>query len=313
VDAHRTFLQAAGVGADVAQALESRPLTAALDEDLHALVRLAVRVTTCPAGLAAGEVAAAFRAARSEAEYLDAVGVMVAFNFVNRVANALGIETEVAPRWRDLGPVRSLALRLGALALRALVDLRPRRLPTRPVAENLHHFDALFRQAGLGPLPPFFGWLAGAPHLLEVQRVLLDENVKGFDPARPDLLHTALVVLDEVAAPVLRARVADRLRALGAPAPDVVIAAARGADAGGLAPRDVVLLRFARDVTCCSDRIGQERVDELRACGLDDAEVLDLVALVAHWNAVGRLELLLDNLPGPAAPAVEQEATALKG
>jgi alkylhydroperoxidase family enzyme len=313
VDAHRTFLQAAGVGAGVARALESRPLTAALDEDLRALVRLAVRVTTGPAGLAPGEVAEAFRAARSEAEYLDAVGVMVAFNFVNRVANALGVETEIAPRLRGFGPLRSLALRLGALALRTLVDLRPRRLPTRPAAENLRYFDTLFHQAGLGPLPAFFARLGAAPHLLEVQRALLDENLKSFPPDAPDFLHVALVVLDEVAAPVLRARVADRLQALGAPALAEILEAARGGAAGGLSGRERVVLRFARDVTCCSDRIGRERVEELRACGLGDAEVLDLVVLVAHWNAVGRLELLLDNLPSHSAPADGAAAAPVRG
>jgi alkylhydroperoxidase family enzyme len=261
--------------------------------------------------LTAGEVADAFRAARSEADYLAAVGVIVAFNFVNRVANALGVDPEISPRVRRREWGRSLALRLGALALRALVDLRPRGLPVRPADENLRHLDALMSQAGLGPLPDFFRRLGGAPHLLEVQRVLLDENVRRFPMDGPDFLRTALVVLNEVPAQALRGRVTGRLRDQGGPSPADVLAAARGGTTAGLSPPDVAVLRFAHDVTGRSDQITRGRVDELRALGLGDADVLDLVVLVAQWNAVGRLELLLDNLPARHAPADGQGAGAV--
>jgi alkylhydroperoxidase family enzyme len=38
-------------------------------------------------------------------------------------------------------------------------------------------------------------------------------------------------------------------------------------------------------------------VDELRAAGFNDLKVLDLVILIAQWNASARLERLLDPLP----------------
>ena len=41
----------------------------------------------------------------------------------------------------------------------------------------------------------------------------------------------------------------------------------------------------------------RERVDELRAAGLDDAEVLDVVVTTALWSAAARLEVLTGCLP----------------
>jgi hypothetical protein len=40
-----------------------------------------------------------------------------------------------------------------------------------------------------------------------------------------------------------------------------------------------------------------ERIDELRAANLDDAEVLDVVVTAALWSAAARLEVLTGCLP----------------
>src|SRR5262245_38389046 len=103
-----------------ARVLETQPSDAEVETDLRALVSLAVRITQRPAEVAPEEVAAAARAARSPAEYLDAVGVIVAFNFVNRVANALGVDFEISPAIRRFEAARSAVLRLTSLLLRAL-------------------------------------------------------------------------------------------------------------------------------------------------------------------------------------------------
>jgi alkylhydroperoxidase family enzyme len=298
VDAHLTFLQAAGMPPRAARALDRDPSTAAIDADLRGLVDLAVRVTERPATVGPAEVAAAVKAARSEAEYLDAVGVMVAFNFVNRVANALGVDLEIAPWLRRIELGRFAALRLATLVLWALVDLGARRLAVEPAHENLRRLDELFRGVKLGPIPGFFSRMGGAPQLLEVQRVLLEEGLMscGGDPRT--LMSAGLVVLDQVPARELQVCVARWFQQPEAPSPEHILEAARGAHSAGLGRRDVLVLRFARDVTCCSDRITRERVDELRSHRITDPEILDLVIATAHWNALARLELLLTHMPG---------------
>jgi alkylhydroperoxidase family enzyme len=298
VDAHRAFLQAAGMSSRTARVLETQPTGAEVDKDLRALVSLAVRITERPAEVPPEEVAVAARAARSPAEYLDAVGVIVAFNFVNRVANALGVDFEISPWIRRFEAARSLELRLTSLLLRALVDLRPRQVPVRPPRENLSRLDALFRGAGLGELPAFFGRLAGAPHLLEVQRALLEEGAKTSCSDPLTVMSTGLVVVSEVQARTLVKRLTGQLSQRSPNTPGSLLKAARGGLHDGMNRDQVLTLRFAYDVTRCSDRISRERVDELRAAGFNDLKILDLVILIAQWNASARLELLLDPLPG---------------
>src|SRR5205807_1912135 len=54
------------------------------------------------------------------------------------------------------------------------------------------------------------------------------------------------------------------------------------------------ILQMARDVSSRSYQITQERVDELRALGLTDGTILDLVCMAALWSASARLEILLE-------------------
>jgi alkylhydroperoxidase family enzyme len=302
------FLQAAGMPAGTARQLEKGPTGAALDDDLGALVALAVQVTERPGEVTPADVAAAAAAARSPAEYLDAVGVIVGFNFVTRVANALGVEPEISPWLLRTERPRHLVLRLWSLLLRGLVDLRHRRTTWWTPGENLAALERLFGDAGLRPLPGYFRQLAAAPQLLEAQRELLEALLKRGNPAGPvrmdvgRFLAVGLVALEAMhAGPVLR-QVAEWVGQHGRQPPEQVLARAAAAEDAPASP-EAVVLRFARDVTRCSYRITRERVDELRAWGLADEDVLDLVCATALWNAGGRLEVLLAGLPGADEPA----------
>jgi hypothetical protein len=61
--------------------------------------------------------------------------------------------------------------------------------------------------------------------------------------------------------------------------------------------RTALITRFAIDVALRSYTITPERIDELRAANLDDAEILDVVVIAALWSAAARLEVLTDCLP----------------
>src|SRR5207244_2718129 len=84
-----------------ARAFEERPTDAPVPPGLHGLVGLAVAVTRDPRSVTPARVAAA-AAGVPPAEYLDAVGVMLAFNFITRVANALGVVPDI-PGWARRG------------------------------------------------------------------------------------------------------------------------------------------------------------------------------------------------------------------
>ena len=285
-----------------------------LPADLCALVDLAERVTETPPQVGPADVSAAVAGVGSADEYLDAVGVMLGFNFITRVANALGVELDL-PRWaRRFEAVWQVARGLVVEAVRWLVDLRPRPFRGRSPARNLAALDRLFADVGL-PLPAALRRFAAAPHLLEVQRELWEALLRRGGSSGQIVLNVeqfmtaGLVVLDEIGTPYA-ARVAEWFHARGSDTPQRIRAWAHdGAAADGF---DILVARLARDVTRRSWTITPERIGELRAAGLDDADVLDLVSGIALWNALGRLEVLLAGLPdssGTATPPPQALST----
>ena len=110
------------MSARLTRVFESNPLVAPVAPDLQAFVALAVKVTAHPGEVTPEDVGAAFSAARSSRHYFDAVGVMIAFNFITRVVNALGVEPEIPGWMRRIEPLRQLGLdSLMAVELRNLL------------------------------------------------------------------------------------------------------------------------------------------------------------------------------------------------
>jgi hypothetical protein len=149
----------------------------------------------------------------------------------------------------------------------------------------------LFREMGLGSLPKLFWQLAGAPHLLEAQRILLEESLGPRDGADLNFRRFTAVGLATC-------------REIGATDLGEQIAACVQSRDTTPGDQDTLILRFARDVTLHSNGITHERVDELRDSGLDDRQILDLVCTIAFWNACGRAEILLTYLPQALAQPV---------
>jgi alkylhydroperoxidase family enzyme len=287
MESHLYFLQAVGIPARVAKLLKERPVRALPDKALRTLVYLAKWVTKRPERVRPAHVAAV-AAHWSPGEYFDAVGVILGFNFITRVANALGVELDM-PRWaRRVEVVRQFARSLVILALRWLVDLRRRPFRGRPAARNLADLGQLCEDISL-PLPDAVRHFAAAPHLLEVQRALWEALLRRGGPPtvvsvdQVRFITVGLVVLDEIRAPYAchLAEWLGKYNPSGAPSDGV----------------NRLVAKFALDVTRRSWTITPERIAELRAAGLDDGNVLDLVSAIALWNALGRLELLLPRRP----------------
>ena len=117
------------MSARLTRIFETDPLAAPVAPDLRAFVALAVKVTARPQEVTRADVRAAYAAALSPRQYFDAVGVMMAFNFITRVANALGVEPEIPGWMRRIEPLRRLGLRVMGLFFRLFVDLTRKVVP----------------------------------------------------------------------------------------------------------------------------------------------------------------------------------------
>lgn len=288
-EAHVGFLQAAGMPARLTRVFERQPLSVRVAPELHALLELAVKVTARPAEVTPEDVTTAFSASRSPREYYDAAGVMIGFNFSTRVANALGVEPEI-PNWmRRVEPLRRLGLRAIALYCRLFVDLGRKSVPGPSPREHVAALRSLFADLRLGELPAWIERLASAPPLLATLRELLEalarrDNATGAVGLDANLFSAiGRTVLQSIPNAETLSRLADNVQL--SPLNEVND------------ERTSLITKFARDVHLQSYRLTRERVDELRATGLEDADVLDIVVTAALWSAAARLEVLTAGLP----------------
>lgn len=291
------------MSARLTRIFESDPLAAPVAPDLQAFVALAVKVTAHPEEVTPEDVKAAFSAAHSPRQYFDAVGVMIAFNFITRVANALGVEPELPGWMRRFEPLRRLGLRAMALFCRLFVDLDRKGVNGPTPSEHLAALRTLFSDLRLGDLPAWVERLSYAPPLLAALREFLESLVRrdtatgtiGLDANQ--FMAIGRTVLQSIPN-------AETLTAL---ADNWQLASRTEADA----KRAAVITRFAKDVALRSYTLTRDRVAELRAADLDDAEVLDVVVTTALWSATARLEVLTGCLPTlePRDETARQEAS----
>jgi alkylhydroperoxidase family enzyme len=182
-----------------------------------------------------------------------------------------------------------MGLRAIGLYCRLFVDLGRKELRGPTPAEHLEALRTLFLDLQLGELPAWIERLSFAPPLLAALRELLEALARrdavtgtiGLDPDR----FTAIgrTVLRSIP----NAETLAQLAAKGQPAPGPEVEDSRTA----------LITRFANDVALRSYTLTSDRVDELRAANLDDAEILDLVVTVALWSSAARLEVLTACLP----------------
>jgi alkylhydroperoxidase family enzyme len=294
------------MSARLTRIFESNPLAAPVAPDLQAFVALAVKVTARPQEVTLEDVRAAYSAALSPRQYYDAVGVKIAFNFITRVANALGVEPEI-PGWvRRIEPLRQLALRAMGFCVRWFVDLDRKGVHGPTPSEHLAVLRTLFIDLRLGDLPAWVERLSFAPPLLATLREFLEALVRrdaatgtiGLDANQ--FMAIGRTVLRSIPNAKTLTMLADNWQPASRPKEDD--------------KRTALITRFANDVALRSYRITRERIAELRAANLDDAEVLDVVVTAALWSATARLEVLTGCLPAldPRDETARQAATPLR-
>ena len=272
------------MSARLTHVFETDPLAAEVAPDLRAFVALAVKVTSRPGEVTSEDVRTAFSAAHTPRQYFDAAGVMITFNFITRVANALGVEPEIPGWMRRIEPLRRLGLRAMALFFRLFVDLSQKGVHGPTPSEHLAALRALFIDLRLGDLPPWLERLSFAPPILAALRELMESLVRRSTAAGTLGLdvNQFMTIGRTVLRPIPNAETLTALVANWKPAPH----------AEPDSKRTALITRFANDMALRSYTITRERVDELRAAGLDDAEVLDVATATALWCAAARLEVL---------------------
>jgi hypothetical protein len=230
-----------------------------LDAGEHAIATLAHASAMTPAQLAPGDLAPVV-SAYGVGGALEIVAVLALFHFVNRVADLVGIRSDlplIQPHWHWL---RRVGVRLQGAMMQRFIDLS-----NRPV--DIDVAAALAEAAAvLGPLPDGYATLDQAPNvaafLTAVARV-----VRQLDPA----------MLDRVSCVV-----ADAL-----PASDD--------DATGFHPRPADPLDALAFVgTRYAVRTTDAMVDAVRRQhGYGDAELTDLFYAIAMRNGLERMHRLL--------------------
>jgi alkylhydroperoxidase family enzyme len=277
-----------------ARAIAANPSKAVLrDGQVQRLAQIASHVTARPLQITPGEISELARVTGSEPALLEAVGVIAGFNFITRMADALGVDSEI-PTWVQQSPsMRNVASRLMALGLRGVVDLRPRDYPAEQADRDLALLEKLHQGLGLGALPGFFVRISTAPHLLRSEREFFEAITEVHGSSPRGFMVAGRIVLEDVSRSTLLSRVDHWLHRHSAGPPERILLASIAArdESDCVVPE---MLDFAKTMTLDPSSLARERVEGLRSRGLSDEEILDWAFAVALWNAIGRTERLLE-------------------
>ncbi len=283
-DAHMVYLLAAGMDSRKAWDASARLGEAAdLSDQEREAVRFAVRLTGEPRALRNSDRARFAQMWPSVEERVEIVATVSAFNSVTRLANALGVDSEIPRALRRFESghrgVIGLLARLSALSL----DLDEKPVLGDPPEQNQAALRTLFLdQLGFSALPPGFELLEACPELFDGQLRIVKKSVAVMP--RDRWMRIGLVVGRLTGCDFFATNCADWLTQRGESADDV-IAAGEGSDSS-LPDGERACLRFARDFTLHSHTIGEDRIVELRGFGLSDGAILDLAYVTGTFNGM---------------------------
>lgn len=286
-DAHMIYLLASGMDGDRARDIRTRlveadGLTAAETE----AVRAAIRLTTDPRGMKDAQRAELALAWPNLEERIEIVAVIAAFNSVTRMANALGVESEIPAPLRRFEAGKRGAIGLLARLAAFSMNMEEKSLPGQtPDVDRAALRELFLHQIGFSSLPPGFDLLETCPEVFDVQ--LRAIRTAAAVMPRDRWIRIGLVVSRLTGCEYFSTNCSDWLRQRGED-PAGVIAAAEGSSSS-MPDVEHCCVRFARDMTLHSHTITEERIHELRRCGLSDGAILDLAFVTAVFNGLVRL------------------------
>lgn len=288
-DAHMIYLLASGMDGDRARELRTNHAEAlGLSDAEREAVRAAVRLTVDPRSMKDGHRAALARAWPVAEERIEVVAVIAAFNSVTRLANALGVDSEIPAPLRRFEAGRRGAIGLLARLAAFSMDMEEKALPSEPPEVDRAALRELFLERfGFSSLPPGLESLETCPELFDVQLRMVRSSAAVIP--RDRWIRIGLVVSRLTGCEYFSTNCSDWLSRRGESATDV-IAAAEGSSSS-LPETEHACVRFARDMTLHSHTIREDRIEELRRVGLSDGAILDLAFVTAVFNGLVRLVL----------------------
>lgn len=286
-DAHTIYLLATGFDGDRARDLKARLADAdGLSVGERDTIRAAVRLTTDPRSVRQADRAVLVAAWPNPEERLEVVAVIAAFNSVTRLANALGVDSEIPAPLRRFEAGRRGAIGLLARLAAFSIDMGEKSLPAEsPEVDRAALRELFLHQFGFGGLPPGFELLEACPEIFDAQLRVI-RTAAAVMP-RDRWVRIGLVVGRLTGCEYFATNCAEWLRVRGED-PAVAVAAAEGSPTS-LPEVEQACVRFARDLTLHSHTIGEARIQELRRAGLSDGAILDLAYVAAVFNGLVRL------------------------
>jgi hypothetical protein len=222
---------------------------------------------------------------------LETAGVVFAFNFINRIADARRVRLECR-FLRDLKPIQGWVERRFASLVGALYDLSYKHQPRHSQAELLDRLGVLFERLGAPAVPDVFNWLGRSPAVLEGVLELIEVTVKSAG-VRFDLWKEAAAIA--VASRAMSGsglnRAVDHWLSQGS-SPDSNTLRSWAAPPGVATDSGLVSAcrRYSWQVANAAYTITDEQIREISALGLLDAEILDLTIATALFCALAIIE-----------------------
>jgi uncharacterized peroxidase-related enzyme len=290
-DAHMIYLLASGMDGDKARDVRSRLADAdGLSEPEREAIRMAIRLTTDPRSIRASHREALTDAWPNVEERTEIVTVICAFNSVTRLANSLGVDSEIPAPLRRFQAGKRGAIGLLARLASFSMNMDEKSLPGLPPDVDRAALRELFlHQIGFSAIPPGFELLELCPEIFDVQ--LRAIRTAAAVMPRDRWVRIGLVVSRLTGCEYFSTNCGEWLRQRGENPADV-IAASEGSPTS-LTDVEHCCVRFARDLTLHSHTITSDRIQELRRCGLSDGAILDLAFVTSVFNGIVRLVLAL--------------------
>ncbi len=288
-DAHMIYLLASGMDGERARDLRVKLAEAdALSATEREAVLAAIRLTSDPRSMKDAQRAALVAAWPNLEERIEIVAVIASFNSVTRMANALGVDSEIPAPLRRFEAGKRGAIGLLARLAAFSMDMEEKSLPGQPPEVDRAALRELFlHQIGFASLPPGFELLEACPEIFDAQLRVI-RTAAAVMP-RERWIRIGLVVARLAGCDYFSTSCSEWLRQR-AENPADVIAAAEGSPSS-LPDLEHACVRFARDFTLHSHTITLARIHELRRAGLSDGAVLDLAYVTAVFNGLARLVL----------------------
>jgi len=222
---------------------------------------------------------------------LEAAGVVFAFNFINRIADARRVQLEYR-FLRELKPTRGWVERRFASLIGLVYDLSYKHQPRRSQGELLARLGVLFERLGAPAVPEVFNWLSRSPAVLEGVLELIEVNVMSAG-VRFDLWKeaAAIAVASRAMPGSGLSRAVDQWLPQGS-LPDSNSIRSWAAPPGIASDSCLVSAcrRYSWQVANAAYTITDEQIRKISALGLLDAEILDLTLATALFSALAIIE-----------------------